>query len=1044
MGAVRLHATGAGAGRMISGPFIARPIATSLLAIGLAILGLVALFNLPVASMPRVDIPTIVITTSQPGASPETMASTVAAPLERQLGTIPGVTEMTSFSSLGSATIILQFDLSRTQRSAARDVQAAVNAARQDLPSGLPNPPNIRKINPADAPVMILAMTSDTVPGTAVYDAADSIVAQRLSQVEGVAQVQVSGGDQPAVRVAVNAAAAANAQISMDQIRQSITRSNVTQPLGAIEGPQQSGQIWTNDRMSRAEGYAGIVVKAQGGAIVRLGDIARVEDGTRSRRQAGWFNGRPAILLMVRKQADANVIEVVDGIRAMIPQVESWVPAGVELHVVSDRSTTIRASVEEVRTTLVITIALVVMVVAVFLRRWAPILAASAAVPLSLLGTVAVMWGIGYSLNNLSLMALTICVGFVVDDAIVMIENMARHRERGLNPMQAALAGAREIGFTVLSITLSLIAVFIPLLAMGGIIGRIFREFSVTLAVAVAISGVISLTLTPMMAAWSERSGEPRPPGRLARWFEAGLDATIRGYIRTLAVALRWRRSMLLLTLALAGLTVWLYIAVPKGFLPGQDTGLLSGSTQAAPDTSFATMEALQRRVVGIVAADPAVASVGATVGSGGGQGAANRGQLFISLKPREERDATAEQVIARLRQPLGAIPGAATFLRANEDVRIGGRQDSGRFSYVLLSSDLDEMRQWSQTMVQALRAVPGITDVTSDQDRAGLVTRVEVDRAAAARLGVQMSEINATLNNSFSQRQVSTIYGARNQYRVVLEVDPDLQQGPTDLSRIFLPGLDGAQVPLSAVAQVVPASAPLAVTHQGGFPAAAISFNIEEGMTLEQARALIEDVQLQVRLPSSIRPQFGGTAAAAQSFTRDMPMLILGAFLAIYVVLGVLYESYIHPVTIISTLPTAGLGALLALVVTNTPLTVIALIGVILLLGIVKKNAIMMVDFALEHERHAGGTSEEAILAACRERFRPILMTTLAALLGAVPLAFGTGTGSELRAPLGITIIGGLIVSQLLTLYTTPVVYLALDRLRWRDVPAAVPAPAE
>ncbi|WP_043831131.1 efflux RND transporter permease subunit [Muricoccus aerilatus] len=1031
----------------ISGPFIARPIATSLLAVGIALIGLVALFRLPIAAMPRVDIPTIVVTGSQPGASPETMAATVAAPLERRIGTIPGVTEMTSYSSLGSTVVIIQFDLSRTQRSAARDVQAAVNGARQDLPSGLPTPPTIRKINPADAPVMILAMSSETITGPAVYDAADSLVAQRLAQVPGVAQVSVNGGDQPAVRVAVNPAAAAAAGVSLDAIRTAITGANVTQATGFIEGPEQNAAIQTNDRIGNAASYSGVVVKSANGTIVRLDQLARVEDGVRSRRQAGWFNNRPAILLVVMKQAEANVIEVVDGIRAMLPEVQSWVPAGTRIEVVSDRSVTIRASVEEVRTTLALTIGLVVGVVAVFLRRWAPVLAASAAVPLSLLGTVAVMWWIGYSLNNLSLMALTICVGFVVDDAIVMIENMARHRERGLAPLEAALAGAKEIGFTVLSITVSLIAVFIPLLAMGGIIGRIFREFSVTLAVAVGISGVVSLTLTPMMAAWMERGGPEKPPGRLARAFEGGLSALVDGYIRSLGWLLRFRWSMLLATIALMALTVWLYVIVPKGFLPSQDTGLMTGSTQAAPDTSFATMESLQRRVVAIIAADPAVESVGATVGSNGGQGAANRGQIYITLKPLAERGINVEGVIARLRAPLGRIPGAAVFLRGQEDVRIGGRQDSGSFSYVLLGNDVEELRQWSQTMVQALRAVPGINDVTSDQDRAGLVTRVEVDRAAAARLGVTQTEIDAALNNAFSQRQVSTIYRARNQYRVVLEVDPSLQQGPNDISRIFVPGQGTTQVPLSALARVVPASAPLAVTHQGGFPAAAISFNPDPGLSVEEVRQKIEEVQAQIHMPSSIRPQFGGNAAAAQAFSRDMPLLIAGAFFAIYIVLGVLYESYVHPLTIISTLPTAGLGALLALLVTDTPMTVIALIGVILLLGIVKKNAIMMVDFALEHERQLGGTSEESILAACRERFRPILMTTLAALFGAVPLALGTGTGSELRAPLGIAIIGGLIVSQVLTLYTTPAVYIALDRLRSRrgaGGEVANPVPAE
>ncbi|WP_376092166.1 efflux RND transporter permease subunit [Roseomonas sp. CCTCC AB2023176] len=1031
----------------LSAPFIRRPIATSLLAIGIALIGIFAIFKLPVAAMPRVDIPTVVVTVSQPGANPETMASTVAAPLERRIGTVPGVTEMTSYSALGSSTIVVQFDLGRTQASVARDVQAAINSAREDLPSGLPNPPRLRRINPADFPVMILAMTSDTLSGTQVYDAADTIVAQRLAQVAGVSQVDVSGGDQPAVRVAVDPAAAARAGVSLEQIRVAITRANVTQPLGMLEGPEQAAMLWTNDAMRVAAPYRDVVVRASGGAIVRLSDVAEVTDGTRSRRQAGWYNGKPSVLLMVRKQPDANVIDVIDGIRAAIPRIQSWVPSGVDVHVITDRSTTIRASVHEVQLTLAISIALVVLVVAVFLRRTAPILAASAAVPLSLLGTMAVIWWLGFSLNNLSLMALTISVGFVVDDAIVMIENMARHRERGLAPLQAAMAGAREIGFTVLSITVSLIAVFIPLLFMGGLVGRLFREFSVTLAAAVAISGVVSLTLTPMVAAWLERDRPPKPPSLLARWFERGMEATIRGYIRTLAVALRWRRTMLLATLALAALSVWLYVQVPKGFLPPQDTGVLTGNTQAAPDTSFATMDRLQRQVVDIIRADPAVVAVSASVGSNGGAGSSNRGQLFVALKPFEERGLTASQVIDRLRRPLNTIPGAGVFLRPIEDIFVGGRQTAGRFTYVLLSADLEEMRQWSLRMADAMRGIPGVNDVSSDQDRSGLVTQVVIDREAAARLQVDISEVTQTLNNAFSQRQVSTIYGARNQYRVVLEVDPGLQNGPPDLTRVFVPGAGNTQVPLSAVARVEATAAPLVVTKQGGSPAAAISFNLDDDMPLAEARARIMDLERSIGLPGTIRSQWGGTAATAQAFNKDMPLLILGAFFAIYVVLGVLYESYVHPLTIISTLPTAGLGALLALFVTGSQLTIIALIGIILLLGIVKKNAIMMVDFALEHERHHGASSEESILLACRERFRPILMTTLAALFGAIPLAIGFGTGGELRQPLGITIIGGLIVSQVLTLYTTPVVYLALDRIRWRDAqrqPDALPAAAE
>ncbi|WP_160122346.1 efflux RND transporter permease subunit [Rhodovarius lipocyclicus] len=1024
----------------ISAPFILRPVATTMLAIGLALLGIVAWFALPVAPLPRVDLPTIVVNASQPGADPAVMAASVAAPLERRLGAIAGVTELTSTSSLGSTSIVVQFDLNRPVAEAAKDVMAAINAAGTDLPAGLPNPPTFRRANPADAPVLIMAITSDRMESSAVYDAVDSIVSPRIARVPGVAQVVVTGAEQPAVRVQVDPAAAASAGVSLENIRATIVGANVTQPAGLFETSTQGGAITVNDRLDRPEDYASLILRASNGAILRLSDVARVGPGVRDRRQGGNYNGRPAVLMIVFKQPDANVIEVVDGIREILPTLQRWIPAGIDINIIRDRTETIRASVTDVQHTLTISIVLVVLVVAVFLRRLSAMLAAAIAVPLSLLGTLAAMWLIGASLDNLSLMALTISVGFVVDDAIVMIETMIRLRERGMPALQAALEGARRIGFTVVSITVSLIAVFIPLLFMPGVVGRLFREFSIVLAVAVALSAVISLTVTPMVAG-RLGAGADKPPGRFGRVFERCMDAVIEAYMRSLAVVLRWSRLALLFTVALVGVTVWLYVIVPKDFFPQQDTGLIFGAVQSAPDTSFQAMMRLQAQASQIIMNDPAVAAVGGSVGGGNGRAGASSASLFISLKPAAERPGvTADMVINRLRMPLARIAGTQTFLRAVQDINVGGRSGNAQFQYALLAADLDELQNWSEVLVRRLKEIPQLQDVSSDQQRAGLISRLVVDRDAAARMGLTVQGINAVLNDAFSQRQVSVIYRTRNQYRVVMEIDPALTEDPNQLMRIFLPGPNGTHIPLGAVARLERASAPLAIMHQGQFPASTITFNLAPGVALGEASALLEQAQRDIGMPPSVRGEFAGNARVFRSVQSGQGLLVLAAVLCIYLVLGVLYEDPWHPITIISTLPTAGIGALLALLATGTPFTVIALIGVILLMGIVKKNAIMMVDFALEHEREEGATPAAAILAACRERFRPILMTTLAALLGAVPLAIGTGAGSELRRPLGIAIIGGLMLSQVLTLYTTPVVYLALERLKGRITRASRP----
>jgi hydrophobe/amphiphile efflux-1 (HAE1) family protein len=1029
-----------------SAPFIQRPVATILLSLGLLLSGIVAYRFLPISALPSIDIPTIVVIAARPGADPETMANSVAAPLERRLGEISGVTEITSTSSIGNTSVVVQFDIDRDINGAARDVQAAINAAITDLPSDLPTRPYYRKFNPADAPIMSLALSSDTLTTAQIYDAADTILAQRLSQAEGVSQVTVNGAEKPAVRVRLDPVRLAAAGLAGQDVMNAITGTNVLEPTGGFQGPDRAESIGVNGQMSQASEYAPLVLKAGNGAILRLSDVATVIDGVANSRLAAWNGKQPAILLIITKEAGANVIETVDRIHELLPQLMEWLPANIKLTVISDRTTTIRASVSDVQYTMLITIALVLLVVLMFMRRLLPTLAAAVTVPLSICGTLAGMWFMGYLLDNFSLMALTISVGFVVDDAIVMIENIVRHRERGLDPMRAALIGARQIGFTVMSISISLVAVFIPLIFMGGIMGRLFHEFAMTLTMAIAVSAVVSLTLTPMICGQYMRGDPSVPPrgritARLDHIFERGFAALQRFYAATLGWALEHRVFMLLVTLATVVLTVRLYTVLPKGFMPLQDTGMLIGSTLASPDVSFQAMEERQREVVDVVLRDPAVASVGSTVGVSNGWSSMNRGNLTISLKPLAERGISSEAVIARLRDPLEKVAGVQTTLFSAQDLRGGGRQGGAQFQYVLITPSVSELRTWALALEDKLRTTPGIADVTSDQDRAGPQINVLIDRDAAARLGVNTTAIDNALNNAYSQRQVSTIYAERNQYKVVLEIDPRLQTDPSLLERIYVGSNSGKQVPLSTVAHFERGTAPLAVHHQGQFPAATLSFNLLPGMALGDAEKAVQDATRELRMPEDVHTEFAGNARFLQQSLATQPLLIGAALISIYIVLGVLYESLLHPLTIISTLPSAGIGALLALLITGNDLSIMGMIGIILLMGIVKKNAIMLVDFALEAERQRGLSPSRAIHEACLERFRPIMMTTLAALLGAVPLALAFGTGTELRRPLGISIIGGLIVSQMLTLYTTPVVYLALERLAGKRPPIVVPA---
>jgi hydrophobe/amphiphile efflux-1 (HAE1) family protein len=1026
----------------ISAPFIRRPVGTTLMAIGLFLVGAVAYAFLPVASLPSVEFPVIRVIATRPGADPETMAASVAAPLERHLGEIAGVNEVTSNSTLGSSTIAIQFDLDRNIDNAARDVQAALNAAATDLPGDLPMLPSFRKANPAAAPVIILALTSDTLPASAVYDAADTVIAQRISQVDGVGEVTVNGAEQPAIRVRVDPARLAAMGISLEAIRTAIVNANAPNQLGSFEDTAQAETIGTNDRITALQDYRDIVVTAANGTVVKLSQIAQIERGVRNSRAAGWYNRKPAVLLLVTKQANANVIETVDRVKALIPQLKRLIPAGVNIEVMADRTLTIRASINDIQRTLMIAIALVMMVVFLFLRRATPTVAAGITVPLSLAGTCAAMWLAGFTLDNLSLMAITISVGFVVDDAIVMIENIHRNMEAGMGRLEAALVGARQIGFTVVSISVSLIAAFIPLLFMQGILGRLFREFSLTLVFAIVVSTLVSLTVTPMICGrFMRRNDETKP-----RWYDRAIEGMLsrltRAYTRTLRIGLRHPWLMLLVTLATVALTVELFRTTPKGYFPQDDTGLLFGFTEASPDISFPAMAELQQRAGDIVVSDPAVAGVSSFVG---GQSTVNHGTFYVSLKPEGERKLSALQVIARMRQKLDTLAGLRVYFFPVQDLRTGARQGKAQYQLTLWDPNFAELVEWFPKVLERVRKVPGLVDVASDREKGGLEANVVIDRAGASRLGVAIQDIDNALGDAYAQNQISTIFSQRNQYRVVLEVTPSRSRDPSDFADLYVPGRNHVAVPLSAVAHVERTSAPLVVNHQGQFPSITITYNLTPSTPVGLATDAVQKAVDEMHLPAGLHAEFAGDAKAIADNSSGQGVLILVALLAVYIVLGVLYESLVHPVTIISTLPSAGLGALIAINVAGLDLTVIAFIGIILLIGIVKKNGIMLVDFAIHAERVRGLRPSESILEACVERFRPILMTTFAALFGAVPLAIATGAGAELRRPLGITIVGGLILSQALTLYTTPVIYLQMSRLArfWRRRRLQEPQPA-
>ncbi|WP_234682892.1 efflux RND transporter permease subunit [Bradyrhizobium monzae] len=1033
----------------VSEPFIRRPIATSLLGIALLIGGALGYFALPVSALPQVDFPTVQVSTQLPGASPDVIASLITAPLERQLGQIPSLTAMNSTSSFGVSQISLQFDLNRDIDGATQDVQAAINAAAGVLPKTLPYPPTYAKVNPADAPVMTLALRSDTISLRAMSDIADTLLAQRLSQISGVGRVTVLGGLKPAVRIQADLARLAAYGIAMEDLRAAIANANVSGPKGSLDGAQQSYIIAANDQIAAADAYRPIIIAYRNGSPVTIGDVAQIVDGLENDRTGGWYQGTPAVIIDIQRQPGANVIDVVSQIRAEIPKVQRAIPAGVRLTIVSDRTVTIRASVHDVQFTLILSVVLVTLVVLLFLRSLRATLIAGVALPLSLITSFGIMYFAGFSLDNLSLMALTIGTGFVVDDAIVMIENIVRHMENGDSAMTASLKGASEIGFTVISLTVSLIAVFIPLLFMSGLVGRMFREFALTLTIAVVTSAVVSLTLTPMMCSrlLKHAHEEFAVPGLAA--VSRFIDRTVEFYHRTLLVVLRHQRTTLVVTFATLIATLVLYVVAPKGFLPLQDTASITAVTEAGPDVSFAEMQKRQAAAADAIKADPDVTGVVSVIGAGSVNPTTNVGRLVMSLTPRGERRDDVSAVITRLKEKVSGIPGMTVYFQPVQDVQISTQSSRSQYQYTLTGTDATLVSEWAKKLVDEMRRDPLFRDVSSEAQEGGLRAQLDVDRTRAGQLGVSLQAITDTLNDAFAQRQISTIYGQANQYRVVLEALPMYQRDPSILSKLYLPGgasssvvgAPNAQVPLDAVATLKRTTAPLAISHQAQFPAISLSFNLAPGAALGDAVQAVKAIETRIEMPNSIVGVYAGDAAEFAKALAGQPWLLLAAVITIYIVLGVLYESYIHPITILSTLPSAGVGAILALILCGQDLSVIGLIGIILLMGIVKKNAIMMIDFALEAERGQGMPAHEAIVQACLLRFRPIMMTTLAALFGALPLAIESGTGAELRFPLGISIIGGLLLSQLLTLYTTPVIYLALDRIN-RRLEQALPPP--